>query len=96
MPSIKCDLDCCFRWYQHPENPEFISILWLGDPDEDRSEYSICTATKEEWETEIREPIEDEIDGSYMGGVPLDCPIYQGLIDAPWISEQIGDSEKSE
>lgn len=80
---LYCNLDCCFRMFRHPERPDLLSDAFLGSP-EDASGYAVCTATKEEWLAEINGP--DDGDDVYIGGggVPFGCPIFQGVISAPW------------
>jgi hypothetical protein len=65
--------------------------MWIGDNDDpNRESYAICTATKEAWEEEITLNEENDVeDWEYIGGggVPYDCPIYQGEVAPPWEGE---------
>ena len=94
---LECALDCCFRMYRVPDyiapDCELLWDQWLGDGDDwDRDLYAVCTATKEEWEREVtcEEGVLVEIDDEYIcgGGVPYDCPIYQGEVAPPWEENQ--------
>ncbi len=81
--DIQCDLDCCFRMFRHPERPELLSEVFLGSDLDSAFEYAVCTAEKEAWEFEVKEQIRNGDFGSdYIngGGVPYDCPIYQGEV----------------
>jgi hypothetical protein len=96
MTEINCALFCCFRMFRHPDSPDFLSDSFLGDDSEMDCYYdfAVCTATKEGYEKEIApSPSDDDDDDpEYMGGVPGDCPIFQGLAAAPWI---VSDNEQS-
>ncbi len=56
--------------------------MFVGGGLDDPADYAVCDATREDWEREIAEgPDED----GYMGGVPVECPIYQGEVTPPWL-----------
>jgi hypothetical protein len=82
MKIQECGLDCCFRmWHWDGTPPDFMTDI---PPERDELDQiggiPFCCADKKEWERETSCPPDDE---GYMGGVPMDCPIYQGEAD-PW------------
>ncbi len=88
---LRCALDCCFRMYIVPDSPNWWTNVFLGGDLDDPADYAVCDATREAWEREIAEgPDED----GYMGGVPVDCPIFQGLVTPPW--EEMSDRRAAE
>ena len=79
---LRCALDCCFRMYVAPQDERIWTDVFVGGGLDDPADYAVCDATREDWEREIAEgPDED----GYMGGVPVECPIYQGEVTPPWL-----------
>ncbi len=88
---LRCALDCCFRMYVAPQDERIWTDVFVGDGLDDPADYAVCDATREAWEREIAE--EPDEDG-YMGGVPVDCPIFQGEVTPPW--EEASDRRAAE
>ena len=91
--QIECDLDCCFSYWVHPDCPDMAFSCPPVDPEEvgpyDYENWGlkrVCMATKEEWEKETSSEVDEE---GYMGGVPVDCPIFQGEVRPPWEKEGV-------
>ena len=81
---LRCALDCCFRMYEVPTNPNWLTDVFVGDELDDLADYAVCTATREAWEEETSgEPVEYGGE-EYVGGVPVDCPIFQMEVMPPW------------
>ena len=87
---IDCDLNCCFRMFRHPQDSNFLTDMFLGDEDdwEIASYYAECRATEKAWRKETSLPATDDWEYIGGGGVPYDCPIYQGLVSPPWEREE--------
>ena len=83
MKVLECGLECAFRAYLVQDSEGHLLAVEALPPDmvEELDPAAICTATREEWEAEIAEELDDD---EYMGGVPVDCPIYQGEVTPPW------------
>ena len=78
---LRCALDCCFRMYIAPQDERIWTEVFVGDDPEDAVDYAVCDATREDWEREVAEGMDED---GYMGGVPMECPIYQGEVTPPW------------
>ncbi len=85
MKVLECGLECAFRAYLvRDAQGHFWEVEALaGDLEEAGLEpRPVCMATRDEWEAEIAS--DDALDDGYLGGVPVDCPIYQGEVTPPW------------
>ncbi len=51
--------------------------------------FGECHAVREEWEAERQQLTGEEEWGFSESGIPIDCPILQGEVRAPW--EEVGD-----
>ncbi len=81
-----CSADCCFSLYVRRDNPDLAFSVPPIDPDFEGPNdicFEVCTADKKAWDYETNCQADED---GFMGGVPLDCPIFQGEVDPPWES----------
>lgn len=83
----ECELDCCFvMWHWDNTPPEYLTDVPPERDELDQPQgFRVCAANKQSWKLETSCPPDDE---GYMGGVPTDCPIYQGEAEPPWDNEK--------
>ena len=83
MKVYECDLDCCLSmWHWDGTEIGFLTdVAPLEDELGNLAGVKICYAHKKSWLEETQCETDEQ---GFMGGVPNDCPIYQGEMEAPW------------